>query len=148
VRAVLISFAAGLGLGTVLTARGGDFMPVRSPQSALTRVAPPGSARVHMLAPDAQSAFVGLLEIDAGGQVPEHRDESEEFVYFLEGGGTITVDGRQHTVAVGDLVYMPAGAAVSFQATDAGATKVLQIFAPPTSAEKYDRWQPEGAETR
>lgn len=141
-RAVSLSFALGLGLGCALTASGDTFHPVRAVGSVAARTAPPGSARVHMLASDAQSAFVGLLEIDPGAGVPEHQDESEEFVYVLEGGGQMTVDGKTHSVKPGDLVYMPSGATVSFSATDTGPTKVLQIFAPATSAAKYERWAP------
>lgn len=141
-RAVSVSFALGLGLGCTLTATGDTFNPIRAAGTVATRTAPPGSAKVHLLAPDAKSAFVGLLEINPGAGVPEHQDVSEEFVYVLEGGGQITVDGQVHTISPGDLVYMPANATVSFSATDAGPTKVLQIFAPATSAAKYERWTP------
>jgi len=141
-RAVVISFALGLGLGLTMTAAGSDFHPIRAAETAVTKHAPGDKARVHLLAPDAASAFVGLLEINPGAGVPEHQDESEEFVYVIEGGGQITVDGIEHGIKPGDLVYMPAGATVSFKATDDAPTKVLQIFAPTTSAKKYDRWSP------
>jgi quercetin dioxygenase-like cupin family protein len=141
-RAATLTFFLGLAAGTGLTAVGSDFHPIRSVGSVAARTAPPGTATIHMLAADAQSAFVGLLEISPGAGVPEHQDESEEFIYVLEGGGAITVDGQPHTIGAGDLVYMPAGATVSFAAGEAGPTRVLQIFAPAASAAKYDAWQP------
>lgn len=141
-RTAALTFFLGLAAGTGLTAIGSEFHPVRSPGTVAVKNAPPGTAKIHMLAADAQSAFVGLLEINPGAGVPEHQDESEEFIYVLEGGGTITVDGQQHIVSPGDLVYMPANATVSFAAAESGPTRVLQIFAPATSAAKYSAWQP------
>ena len=143
-RNTLCTFGAGLLAGVALNtaiAQTTESSPVRRPGTVPVKQAPPGTARVHLLAADAQSAFVGLLEIDAGAQVPEHQDESEEFVYVLNGGGEITVDGQTHSVQSGDLVYMPANATVSFVASEDGPTQVLQIFAPATSAAKYNAWQ-------
>ena len=102
---------------------------------------PHGKASVRLLSEGAQSAFVGLLTIDPGVTIPVHRDESEEFIYMLEGGGTISIDGVASTVSPGDFVFMPAGAEVTFSSTDAGSSTALQIFAPPESAAKYDSWQ-------
>lgn len=113
---------------------------VVSASTAPKRSAPSGKASVQVLsAPDAQ-AFVGVLELAAGAKVPVHRDESDEFVYVLEGGGTLTMDGVAHTIGPGDLVTMPGGAEVTFQASAAAPTRVLQVFAPATSAAKYDAW--------
>jgi len=99
-----------------------------------------GKARVRVLSQPGARAFVGLLELDAGGKVPLHKDDSDEFVYFLEGGGQIWIDGQAHTVGVGDLVTMPGGSEVRFEAVTAGPTKVLQVFSPADSAAKYDSW--------
>jgi len=109
--------------------------------AAPLKTAPHGKASVRLLSEGAQSAFVGLLTIDPGVTIPVHRDESEEFIYMLEGGGTISIDGVASTVSPGDFVFMPAGAEVTFSSTDAGSSTALQIFAPPESAAKYDSWQ-------
>ena len=51
------------------------------------------------------------------------------------------LDGVEHAVAKGDAVYMPAHAKVSFHNGDA-RTEVVQVFAGPAPAAKYDAWAP------
>jgi quercetin dioxygenase-like cupin family protein len=114
---------------------------VLAADAAPLKTAPHGKASVRLLSEGAESAFVGILSIEPGITIPVHRDESEEFIYMLEGGGTISIDGVESPVGPGDFVFMPANAEVSFSATDSTITKALQIFAPPESAAKYDGWQ-------
>ncbi len=116
---------------------------VRHVDEAPVRTHPKGVARVRTLAAPAdgtQSAFLAVLELDAGAGVPEHRDPTEEYVYVLEGGGTITIDGRAHALRPGHAVFMPANAQVSFQASADGPTRVLQVFAPAGPEAKYGAW--------
>jgi quercetin dioxygenase-like cupin family protein len=104
------------------------------------RVAPSGQARVTILA-HGREAFVARLELDPGAAVPEHRDATEEYIHVLEGSGTITIDDVTYPLAVGDTVYMPADAKVSFQNGNAPLVG-LQVFAGPEPAAKYDAWAP------
>lgn len=104
------------------------------------RVSPNGKARVTILA-RGLAAFVARLEMDPGAAVPEHRDATEEYIHVLEGSGTITIDDVTYPLAVGDTVYMPADAKVSFQNGDAPLVG-LQVFAGPEPAAKYDAWTP------
>ena len=60
---------------------------------------------------------------------------------MLEGGGVIRIDGVESVVEPGDAVFMPANSEVTFAATEAGPSKVLQVLAPTTSAAKYDSWK-------
>jgi quercetin dioxygenase-like cupin family protein len=116
---------------------------LQSAGTAQVRVSPSGKARVRPLAgPElggAEAAFLALLELEPGAGVPEHRDSTEEFVHFLEGHGTLHVDGRSFDVQPGDTVYMPANALVRFEGGDA-PMKVLQVFAPPGPEAKYEGW--------
>lgn len=107
-------------------------------ESAPEALSPPKTARIRHLA-RGHNAYVGHLELDAGARVPLHRDASEEFIYILEGGGRMTIDGQAFVVGPGMTIYMPANAEVSF---DNGETKTvgLQIFAGPASADKYQGW--------
>ncbi len=105
---------------------------------ASVKVAPSGKAMAAMYAMGEQ-AYFGRLELDAGAAVPEHADPTEEFIYVLSGGGTMRIDGATHEVGPETLIYMPAGAVVSF--TNGPERLVaLQVFAGPGPASKYDAW--------
>jgi quercetin dioxygenase-like cupin family protein len=114
--------------------------------AAPTRTSPSGKARITRLAgaeDGAKSAFLGILELDAGGAVPLHRDATEEYIFFLAGAGTLTIDGVAHEVRVGSSVFMPAHAEVSFQASSGEAVRVLQVFAGQGPEAKYAGWAPQ-----
>ena len=103
-----------------------------------------GRAEIRLLAQGSR-AFIGELTLAAGAQVPQHRDEDEEYLHILSGSGKITIDGVEHTLRAGATVYMPARAEVSFVNGDQ-PLRALQVFAGPESAAKYQRWTPvEGA---
>ncbi|RMG20772.1 MAG: cupin domain-containing protein [Deltaproteobacteria bacterium] len=105
---------------------------------AETRIAPSGKAKITFLA-RGLNAFLGLLEMEAGAKVPEHRDSTEEYIHVLEGDGTIVIDGVMYAVEPGTTIFMPANAKVSFQGGE-HPLKALQVFAGPEPAAKYDRW--------
>lgn len=103
--------------------------------------APNGKGRITVLA-RGQNAFLGKLEMDAGGAVPAHRDATEEYIHVLEGGGTMTIDGQTYEVSAGTTIYMPANAEVSYQNGDQNMV-AIQVFAGPEPAKKYEAWTPE-----
>jgi quercetin dioxygenase-like cupin family protein len=102
-----------------------------------------GAGEIFLLARGEQ-AFLGKLEMAAGGEVPEHRDATEEYIHILEGGGTFSIEDRAYAVGPGSTIYMPANAKVSFKN---GPSKLvaIQVFAGPGPAAKYDAWTPVGA---
>jgi len=107
-------------------------------EGAVRRRSPSGKAVITILA-QGENAFTGILRMEGGAAVPEHQDVSEEYIYVLEGGGTVTIEGTEHTVGAGTLIYMPSNARVSFQnGTD--PLVAFQVFAGPASAEKYTNW--------
>ncbi|MFT5682997.1 MAG: quercetin dioxygenase-like cupin family protein [Myxococcota bacterium] len=135
-----VTFLLGGLLGAAVAAD-----PVRghvvSVDAAPLKTAPHGKASIRVLSGEAESAFVGMLSIDAGVTIPVHRDASEEFIYMIEGGGVIRIDGVESPVGPGDFVFMPANSEVTFAASDAGPSRALQVFAPTESAAKYDGWE-------
>ena len=102
------------------------------------RVSPPGTARVVELA-RGDRAFLGILTMEPGAKVPEHRDPTEEYLYVLKGGGTLTIDGHEAELREGMGVFMPAGATVSY-VNGPEVTEVVQVFAGPEPADKYAAW--------
>lgn len=97
-------------------------------------------ADIYLLA-RGENAFLGKLEMAPGGEVPLHRDPTEEYIHILEGGGTFTIDGAVHMVGPGTTIYMPPDAAVSFKNGDARLV-AIQVFAGPGPAAKYEAWAP------
>jgi quercetin dioxygenase-like cupin family protein len=141
-RMTLISFAAGILIGTVATAASGSKGQVI--RNAASKTAPSGKAKAIPLihkGMGAESAYMGLLEMEAGTKVPVHRDPTEEYIYVLAGGGTVTIDGEAHIAYQGDAIFMPANAEVSFVSSEKGETHVLQVFAPGGPESKYDSWK-------
>lgn len=130
-------FAAGPALGTesIPTVKQGI---VTTSGKRTVKIAPSGKASIEILH-RGDGAFLGLLTLQAGAKVPVHRDHSEEHVYVLEGGGVIILGGKRMQIKKGDSVLMPPGLEVSFENGPA-TLLVMQIFAGPKSAEKYDSW--------
>lgn len=110
-------------------------------QQAQARYAPGGKA-VAWRYVTGQAAYVGRLDVAPGAGVPEHRDPTEEYIYVMEGRGTIWVDGQAQEVSPGALVYMPARSLVKFQNGDQ-TLKAVQVFAGPGPEAKYDAWSPQ-----
>lgn len=104
------------------------------------RTAPNGKGQIIKLA-TGENAFLGKLSMEPGGEVPVHRDPTEEYIYVLEGSGVMTIDGKEYQVGPNTAIYMPANAEVSFK--NGGQKLVaLQVFAGPAPAAKYDKWTP------
>ena len=144
------SLLAGVLLGALLTVTIGALALQMSHKATVTpfeaaqhRIAPSNKANIRVLAMGTK-AFVGHLRMDPGASVPEHRDVSEEYVYVLQGTGTITIDGKAQTIAPGTTIYMPANAKVSYQ-NGPKEMVALQIFTGTESAKKYDAWKLVGA---
>lgn len=102
--------------------------------------APSGKAQARELL-RGENAWLGELWLDPGGKVPTHRDETEEYLIVLAGSGTMTVDGKTYEVTPGTAVYMPAHAEVSY-VNGSERLHVIQVFAGPAPAKKYDTWKP------
>ena len=100
-----------------------------------------GNAKAATLV-QGNNAYIGIIELDAGAKVPLHRDATEEYLYVLNGNGTITINGESFVIATGTTVYMPSHAEVSFTNGEATKTRFIQIFAGPEPASKYEDWEP------
>ena len=113
-------------------------------RQAPSKISPNGAALATPLVTKelgATQAYMGLLSIAPGAKVPTHRDTTEESLFFIEGGGTVTIDGVDLAVSAGDAIFMPANAEVSFQNHPKNQSVVLQVFAGMGPEAKYDSWQ-------
>ena len=109
-------------------------------ESVDRRRAPGNRGEVAPLA-RGENAFVARLELAPLVEIPPHRDPTEEYIYVIEGGGTILIDGKGHQLRPGSAVFMPANAEVSY-ANGPRPLVALQVFAGPAPSAKYDTWAP------
>jgi len=87
----------------------------------------------------ATAASVTLLELQPGGEVPEHtHDASAEILYIQDGAADMVVSGQSLRVGQGDAVYIPAGARHSARVVTPGATfKAVQVYAGPGPEQRF-----------
>ena len=141
--AAFFSFALLLS-GCTMNTRFSEDVSQRTPSilhlaSATTLTIPSGKARIKRLA-EGTNAFIGHLWLAPKATVPEHRDDSEEYLFILQGGGQIFIDGVSYEIKKGHLIYMHSGARVRY-INGNQPLKAIQIFAGPESASKYNSWQ-------
>jgi quercetin dioxygenase-like cupin family protein len=73
-------------------------------------------------------AMVAQVFIAKGGVVPEHRHESEQLTYILEGALQFEIEGRTIVVAAGQVLRIPSN--VPHRAVALEDTLDLDIFSP------------------
>lgn len=143
-RKTLCLLAISLLISTGLEAKDQEKHPLQPAQQVVSletaahRQVPSKKADVHILA-RGKNAFMAILKMAPKAKVPLHRDKTEEYIYILEGSGTIQIDGKKTKIKAGDAVYMPANAEVTFENSDQPLVG-LQVFAGPESADKYLKW--------
>jgi len=78
---------------------------------------------------DGERLTLGVVELDAGSVVPEHRHENEQFTLVIEGALEFTVEGKPVVVHAGECIHLPANELHGARAlTD---TTVFDVFSPP-----------------
>lgn len=86
----------------------------------------------------ATAASVTLLELQPGGEVPEHtHDTSAEILYIEQGTAEMTVNGEKLRVGKADAVYIPAGAKHSARVLPGATFKAVQVYAGPGPEQRF-----------
>jgi quercetin dioxygenase-like cupin family protein len=95
----------------------------------------------------ATAASLTLLELQPGGEVPEHTHESSaEILYIEDGAADMTVSGQTLRVSKGDAVYIPAGAKHSARVVSPGVPfKAVQVYAGPGPEQRFTQGPRENA---
>ena len=75
-----------------------------------------------------EKAMVAQVFIKKGGVVPEHRHESEQITYILEGALKFQLEGREVVVHEGEVLHIPSN--VPHRAVALEDTLDLDIFSP------------------
>ena len=133
--------------GALGVARAGalpELLPSQAPLKVpAVTVVPAAAARRYPRAGGATTLYVekgaaslGLLEADAGAEVPPHAHAREtEVLYVLDGGGTMVVGGTPITVEPTSVIQIPAGVEHRFTAT--APTRALQLYSPPGPEQRF-----------
>ena len=102
------------------------------------RVAPNEEVSIVWLA-QGNNAYLGELNLAPETVVPPHQHDSEEYLFIIEGGGVLTIDGQEHELTPGTAVLIPAATQHSYVNGD-HHTIAFQIFADPQGAQRYLEW--------
>ena len=76
---------------------------------------------------DAPNFAMRRFVMQPGGSMPRHTNTVEHEQYVLRGAATITIGDETHRVKAGDVVFIPAGAAHSYENTGDGTFEFLCI---------------------
>lgn len=60
------------------------------------------------------------FRVEAGGHSPRHSHDYEHEVFIVDGGGTVLLEGKEHGIRPGDVVYVPADEEHQFKAGEKG----------------------------
>ena len=101
-------------------------------------VAPGGEISVALLA-EGLNAYIGEISLAPGTEVPVHTHESEEYLFFIEGGGIMTLAGVDYEVGPGTMVTVPEGTEHGF-VNGPEASVAFQIFSSPEGAQRFKEW--------
>ena len=74
--------------------------------------------------------FVGYIP---GDRAPDHFHTYDEVIYVLEGRGIMHAGGREHPVAAGSCIQLPARAVHCLQNTGDSPMRVVAVFRPAMS---------------
>ena len=91
-----------------------------------------GTVNRRLLRTDHLEIILGMISRGGGAQEHAH-EKNEQFLYMLQGKGTVQIDGKKVTVEPGSLVYFPKGVphgGESFVESE-GPAKFLVIYSPP-----------------
>jgi len=63
--------------------------------------------------------------VEPGGHSPRHSHDYEHEVYIVEGAGTVLLEGKEHPIGKGDVVYVPAEEENQFKADPKAGLRFL-----------------------
>ena len=79
-----------------------------------------------------------LIAFKQGAKISEHRHPSEaEIVFVTQGTGTLRISDQEMVVNRGDVVYIPANAAHSFETKAREGLHAVQFYAPPGPEQRF-----------
>jgi uncharacterized cupin superfamily protein len=86
---------------------------------------------------------MGLVEIPAGGSIPEHDEtgrDQEEVFFVLSGSPTIVIDGEEHEAPAGTFARLSPALRRTIVNRNTGVASVLIVSAPTSSGYRPMDW--------
>lgn len=91
---------------------------------------------VHSATGTAASSTV-WIDLEPGGEVPEHADSSEELLYVVEGEVEAAVGGETGILRAGALAVVPSMALHSLRNVGESEARILGFFAGATTVSTF-----------
>ncbi len=88
----------------------------------------------------AELLTVFTVDYEPGGSAQVHDHPFEETYFFLEGEIEAELDGRQHTIRAGDVVFSGVGSTHGFFNTGSGRVRWIETQAPQPPERHSYRW--------
>ena len=79
----------------------------------------------------------GICFLDAGGSIATHLHSFEESFYILEGGVTVEIGEKAHTLGPGNFGLIPTGVPHSWKNPGTGTARWLEMQAPQPRPVEY-----------
>ena len=81
------------------------------------------------------------ISLKPGTKIPKHvHQKSDEYLYFLKGGGTLVIDGKKHQVKAGTVYYIPIGMKHSYTNKSKNTAKAIQFYTPGGPEQRFKLW--------
>lgn len=82
------------------------------------------------------------IVLKPGTKIPKHLHKmSDEYLYFLKGGGVLTIDGKKHQVKTGEVYYIPIGMKHSYENKSKKSAKAIQFYSPNGPEQRFKLWK-------
>jgi quercetin dioxygenase-like cupin family protein len=88
----------------------------------------------------AELLTVFTVDYEPGGSAQVHDHPFEETYFFLDGEITAELDGREHTIRAGDVVFSGVGSTHGFFNTGSGRVRWIETQAPQPPERHSYRW--------
>lgn len=90
---------------------------------------------------DPKSSMV-RIKLKPGTTIPKHIHQySDEYLYFENGGGTLTINNEKYKVESGQAFYIPIGMKHSYENDSDQESSAIQFYTPNGPEQRFKLWQ-------
>ena len=75
-----------------------------------------------------------LMSLERGEEIGMETHDGDQILYIVDGDGLAVVDGAEHELDKGSIVFVPAGVTHNIVSGDEEPLKLFTIYAPPQHA--------------